>query len=222
MDAAFRPVFRRTREYTMTSTERMYSLYKSVEYVSVNAIAGDIVECGVWRGGSAMICAYALKKLGDTRRSLYLYDTFSGMAEPGKKDRTVLGNMPAIRIWKKSVQENRNDWCYAPLSEVKTNLYRTGYPAKKIRFIEGLVEKTIPREIPKKIAILRLDTDWYASTYHELKYLYPLLVPGGVLIIDDYGHWRGARKAVDRYFSTVRHQPLLHRVDYSGRAGIKP
>lgn len=221
MDSAFLPIFRKSRDYTMTSAERMYSLYKAVEYISSHKIGGDIVECGVWRGGSAMLCAYTLKKLNDIRRNLYLYDTFSGMAEPGTKDRTVLGNMPALKIWQKSVHGDRNDWCYASLTEVKKNLYRTGYPVKKIHFIKGLVEKSIPGVIPKKIAVLRLDTDWYASTYHELKYLYPLLVPGGILIIDDYGHWQGARAAVDRYFRTIHHPPLLHRIDYSGRAGIK-
>jgi len=75
--------------------------------------------------------------------------------------------------------------------------------------------------MPGKIALLRLDTDWYESTAHELKHLYPLLVPGGVIIIDDYGHWEGARKAVDEYITAEKLPLLLNRIDYTGRIGIK-
>ena len=71
--------------------------------------------------------------------------------------------------------------------------------------------------MPKQIALLRLNTDWFESTYHELVHLYPLLSKGGVLIIDDYGHWQGARKAVDTYFKEQGIYPLLHRIDYTGR-----
>jgi hypothetical protein len=88
--------------------------------------------------------------------------------------------------------------------------------------VKGKVEDTIPRAAPKQIALLRLDTDWYESTYHELKHLYPRLVPGGVLILDDYGHWEGARRAVDQYFEEERIRLFLHRIDYAGRLAIKP
>ena len=78
----------------------------------------------------------------------------------------------------------------------------------------------IPKYLPGEIALLRLDTDWYKSTQHELIHLYPLLVGSGVLIIDDYGHWQGAKKAVDEYFSDKK--ILLNRIDYTGRISIKP
>jgi hypothetical protein len=97
----------------------------------------------------------------------------------------------------------------------------TGYPRDRITYVQGKVEETIPAVIPDKISILRLDTDWYASTRHELVELFPRLSIGGVLIIDDYGYWRGARLAVDEYFSQGAAQMLLHRIDYTGRIGVK-
>ncbi len=112
-------------------------------------------------------------------------------------------------------------WAYSALEEVKHNLLSTGYPAERISFIKGKVEETIPLNAPPQIALLRLDTDWYESTYHELVHLFPRLSSGGILIIDDYGHWKGARKAVDKYFSENKLDLLLHRIDYSGRICVK-
>lgn len=222
MDRAFKPVWEKTRKYTMTSAERMYTLYKAAEYISKRGITGDIVECGVWRGGSVMICASVLKKLQDTKRKIFLYDTFSGMAEPDSRDRTIFGSSAAHDIWKKSQNGDANAWCYAAIEDVRKNVLRTGYPGQKLRFIKGKVEDTIPKFMPERIALLRLDTDWYSSTYHELTHLYPRLVRGGVLIIDDYGHWKGARRAVDDYFRKHNISILLNRVDYTGRIAIKP
>jgi hypothetical protein len=84
-----------------------------------------------------------------------------------------------------------------------------------------MVEETIPQHAPEQISVLRLDTDWYSSTKHELMHLFPRLSKNGVLIIDDYGHWAGARKAVDEYFADQTIQPLLNRIDQTGRACIK-
>ena len=101
-------------------------------------------------------------------------------------------------------------------------LYETGYPEEKIHFVQGRVEETIPASAPDSISLLRLDTDWYESTKHELVHLFPRLSPSGVIIIDDYGHWKGCRKAVDEYFDTGDHpQLLLNRVDYSCRIAVK-
>jgi len=105
---------------------------------------------------------------------------------------------------------------------VRRNMLGTRYPEKKIHLIKGKVEDTVPQHAPEKIALLRLDTDWYESTKHELVHLYPRLVPNGVLIIDDYGHWQGAREAVDEYFAGQKFKPLLNRLDYTGRLVIKP
>ncbi len=110
---------------------------------------------------------------------------------------------------------------YSALDEVKRNLQTIGYPEERISFIKGKVEDTIPKHAPIRIALLRLDTDWYESVYHSLVQLYPLLSPGGILIIDDYGDWAGARKAVDQYFAEHNLHPLLHRIDSTGRICVK-
>lgn len=219
-DVMFRRIYDKCRKYTMTSKESMYALYKSVEYIIKNNIPGDFVECGVWRGGSAMLIAYTLLELNVTNRKIYLYDTFEGMTQPTKFDYLVANNkIHAYDEWKKRQKKDHNEWCYASLSEVKKNMDLTGYPRNNIVFVKGKVEETIPKTIPSKIAILRLDTDWYESTKHELIHLFPILSKNGVLIIDDYGHWAGSKKAVDEYFSN--RQMLLNRIDYSARIGIK-
>ena len=206
--------------YTMTSTERLYSLHKSVNYIVDNKIDGDFVECGVWKGGSSMMAALSLIKKQDTCRNLYLYDTFEGMSTPTEKDKNYLGEM-AEKEWNANEKNNYNEWCYSSIDEVKKNMSETAYPQDKIKLIKGKVEDTIPKEIPNKIAILRLDTDWYESTYHELKYLYPLIVPNGIIIFDDYGYWKGSREATDNYFKENNIKVLMNRIDSAGRIAIK-
>ena len=122
--------------------------------------------------------------------------------------------------WQKHQTPEVNTWCYSPLEEVKQNMMSTGYPVEKIHFIKGMVEETIPDTMPGKIAVLRLDTDWYESTVHELRHLFPRIANRGVLLFDDYGHWKGQREAVDGYFLD-KFKPLLSRTDYSGRMMIK-
>lgn len=221
-DSDFEEIYQICRPFTMTSKERMYALYQGCIYVIKNNIDGDFVECGVWKGGSAMIIAYVLKKLNQ-KRKIYLYDTFQGMPEPSEHDFGLTGDEDpeVIRLnWKNNQSESYNKWCYAPLKEVRKNILMTGYDRERVFLVKGKVENTIPKNIPSKIALLRLDTDWYGSTKHELNYLYPRLVERGVLIIDDYGHWAGSKKAVDDYFSDKR-LIRLNRIDYTGRIGIK-
>ncbi|MCK9351722.1 MAG: TylF/MycF/NovP-related O-methyltransferase [Candidatus Paceibacterota bacterium] len=219
-DEIFVKIYDKCKKYTMTSKERMYALYRSVEYIVKNDIQGDLLECGVWRGGSAMLMAYTLLEFNVKDRKIFLYDTFEGMSEPTEFDHKV-GNdrARAFDKWKEQQKTDHNRWCYASLPEVRNNMSSTGYPEENIVFVEGKVEETIPKISPSRIAILRLDTDWYESTKHELIYFYPILSTHGVLIIDDYGHWAGAKKAVDEYFS--RGQILLNRIDYTGKIGIK-
>ena len=220
MEPTFKDIFLKCKDYTMTSPERMYSLYKSTEYVLNNNIPGEIVECGVWRGGSSMVCAFTMMKMQSMDRKIYMYDTYSGMSEPTEKDVDFEGNS-SIKKWKKMDRNNHNKWDYASLNEVKNNMQTTNYPDENIIYIKGKVENTIPEKIPEKISILRLDTDWYESTYHELIHLFPRLSKNGVLIIDDYGHWQGSKEAVDNYIEENKVKILLNRVDYTGRIGIK-
>lgn len=219
-DHVFMEIYEKCKPYTMTSIERAYALFESCKFIDKNQIEGDFVECGVWKGGSAMLIAYTLIKLKKIDRAIYLYDTFEGMTEPSDADYNLADkNDRAIDVWKRECEDNHNKWCFASLSEVEENMYSTGYPKEKIVFVKGKVEDTIPGNMSSEIALLRLDTDWYESTKHELEHLYPSLNNNGVLIIDDYGHWAGSKKAVDEYFYDKR--MLLNRVDYTSRIGIK-
>ncbi|WP_372629559.1 TylF/MycF/NovP-related O-methyltransferase [Cohnella sp.] len=217
MEDEFYDIYIQCMSYTGTSVERMYALYQSIKHIVSIDIEGDIVECGVWRGGSMMLCALTLKQLNCVNRKLYLYDTYSGMPMPNKIDINHAGES-AIDKW---LEHNGEHWCESPISEVKINMKKTGYPADNIIFIEGLVEDTIPNVIPSKVALLRLDTDFYESTYHELKYLFPILSCNGIIILDDYGHWNGAKEAIDKYISENNLKLLLHKIDYTGRIAQK-
>jgi len=220
-DEKFIRIYDKCKEYSMTSKESMYALYKSVEYVIKQKIPGDFVECGVWRGGSIMLIAYTLlDELNITNRKIFLYDTFEGMTKPTEDD-WLLSNKNILTYdkWNKEQKKDYNKWCYAPLSEVKNNIALTRYPENNIIFVKGKVEDTIPKTMPTKIAILRLDTDWYESTKHELIHLFPLVSKGGVLILDDYGYWAGQKRAVDEYF--CNELILLNRIGCNGRIGVK-
>jgi len=216
-----REIIARVRPFTQTSAERVAALCAAVEYVVSNRIPGDFVECGVWKGGSSMAAALAFQRLGDTSRALHLYDTFAGMTAPTDLDRRVDSGVAASELMAAQPRTS-NIWAVAPLAEVKANVATVGYPADRVHFVEGKVEDTIPNSAPTAISILRLDTDWYESTRHEMEHLYPRISPAGVLIVDDYGWWQGARKAVDEYFSDVPAPPLLCRMDSSGgRIAVK-
>jgi O-methyltransferase len=223
LDPGFEELRDRVAEATMTSTARMHALYQAVNYVTDAGIAGDIVECGVWRGGSSMLSALSLMARDDTSRTLWLYDTFEGMPPPGEQD-VKFDGIPARTLLdgQEPSRDEVNDWCVASIDDVRQNMERTGYPSERTRYIEGKVEETIPGSAPDAIAVLRLDTDWFDSTWHELVHLYPRLTSGGVLIVDDYGWWQGARDAVDRFLAEHHVHLLLSRIDETGRMGIKP
>lgn len=214
-------VIRKVAPYTMTSRARIAALCDAIRHVVRHGSPGDFVECGVWKGGSSMAAALSLLQLNDTTRRLYLFDTFAGMTPPSDLDRSATSGFSAEAMLKQAPR-NSNVAAFARLDEVRSNMARTGYPSALIRLVEGPVEQTLPREAPQSIAVLRLDTDWYESTRHELVHLFPRLVSGGVLIIDDYGVWEGARRAVDEYFEEQQVPIFLHRIDHTGRIAIKP
>jgi O-methyltransferase len=206
----------RVFSFTLTTPERIAALCAATEYAVRHEIPGSFVECGVWRGGSMMAVALTLLRLGVGDRDLYLFDTYSGMTRPSEADVDYSGYR-ALDDWPSPEEESRVG--AVPLAEVEAALGSTGYNRSRLHFVVGDVKKTLPVQAPFPIAVLRLDTDWYDSTFHELTHLYPNLVPGGVIIIDDYGHLVGARRAVDEYF--VEEPIFLSRLDYSGRLGIK-
>ena len=216
-------IYEEVEPYTATSLERVNALLQSVVYITENNIDGEIVECGVWKGGSCMAVAIKLMELEQKTREIWLYDTFEGMTEPtnhdieietGKKGKELLDGIDKNT-------DKYNMWAYAPKEVVINNMKKTRYPTDNIKYITGNVEKTLKERKPKKIALLRLDTDWYESTKAELEELYPHVVNGGIIIIDDYGHFEGAKRAVDEYFEKEDNKPLLNRIDYTGRLIVK-
>ncbi len=217
-----RSIYEQIRSYTMTSEARVWALIRAVDYLDENKIAGDFVECGVWRGGSAMAMMLACQGDGQQARHVWLYDTFEGMSPPTDLDFEIQSDRSTSEILAKiPFSEASRMWGYSPRDEVKSNVSSTGYPEERVTMVEGDVVETLRSTTPERIALLRLDTDWYESTLAELEVLFPKLVPGGVCIIDDYGHWGGSRRAVDEYFAGQSVKPMLSRIDYSGRMLVK-
>lgn len=223
-DRAYADILNKIAPYTMTlnfGLEATYALFQAVKYIVQNKIPGDVVECGVWRGGSMMLIAYALQHFGDTSRQLYLYDTYAGFTEPEDIDIDFDGQ--AMKpVWTQATHKGLKMGFGGSVEDVRANLRLTGYPEEGMHFIAGDVLQTIPATLPSRIAVLRLDTDWYKSTLHELQHLYDLIVPHGVMFIDDYGWCRGARQATDEFFGDRSFKPMMHRVDQTVRAIIKP
>lgn len=224
---ADRDIEARVRSLTLTGPLRVFALLDAVRYVVERGVPGALVECGVWRGGSVLAMVLKLQELGAEPRDIYLYDTFEGMTEPTPADTSAF-EPPALATWQRARRQGRRPWAQFfesdQISEeaVRAVLLRTGYPPERLHFVRGPVERTLPGVAPERVALLRLDTDWYESTRHELTHLYPRLAPGGVLILDDYGHWQGCRKAVDEYFAGPGHAPLLlQRIDYAARIAVR-
>jgi O-methyltransferase len=223
-DSAAHSILKAVVDRTMTDENRLYNLILSVRHLIRNSVKGDFIECGVWRGGSMMAMAMAALDEKNTDRNLFLYDTFSGMTKPTSVDVDYEG-VSAMKSMEEAKVGNREFSAgviaYASIGDVKKGMESTKYPTDKIFYIVGDVSKTLRQsEVPNEIALLRLDTDWYESTKVELEILWPRLVPGGILILDDYDHWVGARRAVDEYFQTLDKVPLLMRMQ-SGRIAIK-
>ncbi|MFD3479525.1 TylF/MycF/NovP-related O-methyltransferase [Streptomyces sp. NPDC058695] len=218
-DDEAKAIIRAVKPYTMTSPERLNAFILATRHIVRHDIPGDIVECGVWRGGSMQACAKALLSQGDTERGLYLFDTYEGMTPPTEEDLRRDGKSAGELLAAQG--KDRPIWAVATLDDVKSGFQDIPYPADRLHFVQGRVEDTVPQQAPEQISILRLDTDWYASTKHELDHLYDRLVPGGVLLIDDYGYWQGSRQAVDEFLEKTGERLLLLRMD-EGRIAVKP
>jgi hypothetical protein len=223
VEPGFFAVYRKCQDHTLTSFKAMYAMYQAASYVVKAEIGGDFVECGVWKGGSSMIAALVFRQYGKTHRDLYLYDTYAGMPNLGKHDADLgTGPFQMFMDLTTRVRGGHAGVFYASQEEVRQNMLSTGYPGDKIILVKGMVELTIPSQSPERISLLHLDSDSYQSTYHELTYLYPRLAKGGVLIIDDYGSWKGSRKATDQYFEEHKISMLLTPVGSDGaQMGIK-
>jgi hypothetical protein len=220
--AADQQLYAEVRSYTMTTPASIFSLISAVRYVVDSGVPGALLECGVWRGGSMMAVARTLRAEGDSTRDLYLFDTFEGMPDPTDEDVLWSGASAADLMASQTGGASELLWARASLQDVRAAMASTGYPDDHVHFVQGRVEQTLPSEAPESIALLRLDTDWYESSRHELVHLYPRLSRGGVLILDDYAWWNGVRQATDEYFAATPPAPLLVRVDDSGmRIAVK-
>jgi O-methyltransferase len=218
-DEEVRATITAVKPWTMTSHERIFGLIVAVRHLVEHDIRGDVVECGVWRGGSMQAVARILLARGITDRDLHLFDTFEGMPPPGEEDRRLAG--PSAREMLETSPRSGIVWAIAGLEDVQAGMASTGYPAERVHYHPGRVEDTIPAHAPEQIALLRLDTDWYESTKHELEHLYDRVVEGGVIIIDDYDYWEGSRKAVDEFLAATGARVLLVPVD-TARIATKP
>ena len=219
IDDEAKAIIEAVRPFTMTSADKLLALVTATRYVARHGIAGDVVECGVWRGGSMQAVARTLLGAGDVHRDLYLFDTYEGMPPAGERDVRHDGRAAGELL--ETLPRESKTWAVASLEEVRGAFAAVPYPGERVHFVKGLVEETVPARAPDRIALLRLDTDWYDSTKHELEHLYPRLVSGGVLILDDYGWWKGAREAVDEWLDATGERLLLLRAG-SGRVAVKP
>lgn len=205
-----------------------YTMYTATKYVIENGIDGDFIECGVGDGNKLAIASALCKKRGITDYQFYLYDTFAGMTEPSEHDyknfdfKSALNQSEVvIEKFNRLKEDDHNKWCYYPLEKVKDLIALSDYPQSHFHFIKGNILETIPNSLHKRIALLRLDTDWYESSYHELIHLYDLVVEGGVIIFDDYGAWHGQKLATDRFFEEKAIKPLLMRTCLQERLFVK-
>lgn len=183
----------------------------AINYILKDNIEGVIIECGVDNGNFEHIWINELMKNNEVR-DIYLYDTFAGLTQPSVNDYTCkdaklyqMNQDEVYNMWKNEIiDQNTNGWCYTALENVQNRLNSTGYPQNKLHYIVGDVMETLKdkSKIPEKIAILRLDTDWYESSKYELEQMYDNVVIGGVIIFDDYYHWDGQRRATDDFFAS--------------------
>ena len=209
----FWEIFGRYKRYTCLSVERFYNIFKAIEYIARSGIPGDIVECGVFLGGSILGAAHFADHFGLHDRRFFAFDTFEGFPV-NTTEADIQGavyDLSTLKVFNSNFRHI-----------VEKNIVNSGIHPAKFVLVPGEVERTLRHENGISCAaFLRLDTDYFKSTLVELEILYPKLSAGGVLIVDDYGHFEGARRAVDEFFVRTGRGPLLQRIDYTARCGIK-
>ncbi len=200
--------YRTVRPYTMSGNMRLRGLHAAIQHVTALGIPGDVVECGAARGGSAALMGLALKETG-AARTLWVFDTFEGIPPPTVAD-------PDHEIAALYTGDFRG-----VLEEVQ-DLFRQLGILDQARLVKGMFQDTVPRCDVGAIAVLHVDGDWYESVKVCLDHLYDRVSPGGIIQIDDYGHWEGARKAVDEFVTARGITVPLKHIDYTGRQLTKP
>lgn len=223
--ADFLEIWASVKNLTMLSRERLYNYWSAVNFVCERGIPGDIVEVGVWAGGGIISSAKCIQnwenvsgKSDAYRDRLVLgYDTFKGHPRPDDDE---------VDIWSKSQVEvyedtRKSGWASVSLETVTANLSAHLQSLDWTRLVEGPCEETLHDHLPKRAAVIHIDVDWYQPTLESLRCLWPTLSVGGVIILDDYGHHSGARRAVDEYFSQQALPPFFSHIDYSCISGVK-
>ena len=221
LDPETKEIFKKVKPFTMTSEIRLWSMVQSLDWIINKKIDGEIVETGCWKGGNLFLCDLYLKSKGINNKKIYGYDTFSGMPLPEKNDfKWQRSFNETLERWSMNNQKNKNNWAIVNKKNVLDNIKKIK-AEESIKLIEGKVEDSllIKNNLPKKIAMLRIDTNFYKSTKFALEVLEPLVEKEGVIIFDDYGSWVGASKAIDEYFKNKF--VWLHRVDRGSRLLIK-
>lgn len=207
-DEDFWRLYEIAKPFSLLQIVGFHNIYSSIRYVAQRNIPGDFVECGVFLGGASIFAALARDLFGLEDRKVYLYDTFCGFPE---------GTADYVKSKGRIVEGHRTD---SFLEDVKANIAHCNVRPGSYEIVVGPVEETlVTGPVPEKVSILRLDTDFYASTKAEFEALYPKLVSRGVLIVDDYGTWDGVRKATEE---ALANEPvMLHRISHSIRSAIK-
>ena len=217
-----RKLFQTVRGHSMCSIQRLDNMYRLAKSVEEKGLAGAVVECGVWKGGCSGVAALVLQENG-YKRQLHLFDSFEGLPEPGAEDGTEAARYSDGRS---GGQLRTTGKCVGTQEEVQQFLFgKLGIDRSKVTFHVGWFQETLPKdhEGVGPIALLRLDGDWYESTKVCLKFLYPQVVSGGYVILDDYGTWAGCRKAFEEYRAEERLGALvLVRIDRRGVYYVKP
>ena len=208
-------------EYSMSSYERLANVYDLSTAAVTQGLDGAFVECGVWRGGCAGIMADIAHEEGEGRRT-WLFDSFEGLPEPSALDGQ---EATAYASGRQSGELEAIDMCVGPIEDVRELLHtRLRVPERQVEYVKGWFQDTVEAAAPRigPVAMLRLDGDWYDSTMVCLTHLYDLVVEGGFVVIDDYGHWEGCRRAVDEFLADREIEVALHEIDYTGRYFVKP
>lgn len=190
----------RVRRHTMTNPVRCKHLWDICSQLLKENVPGSFVECGVWKGGSAGIMGLVSKRTA-ANRTLHLFDSFEGLPEPTIEDGAIAAEYSGGRTSGALVSVNE---CRAGLSEAQGFLVqKLKLDTSMLKFHVGWFQDTVPEaaETLGPIAVLRLDGDWYESTKVCLEHLYPLVSPGGVIILDDFQFWQGCATAVNEFRS---------------------
>lgn len=210
-DETFWELYELAAPCSMVHVTGFYNVYQTLRYLAANAIPGDLVECGCFLGGVAIFMGALRNRLGLSEKRIYLYDTFDGPPLGTRGTRIATGETEIRRRTLPNYEE-----------AVRENVREALGTLDGFTLVAGKVEETLPRSVHRELALIRLDTDYYESTRIELETLYPKLVRGGALIVDDYGIYEEARRATDEYLAAQPLRPLLNRIDNGIWAGVKP